>query len=67
MIKSPASYWGGCIYAIVTLSQDKQQRTRIHKNIILYFYSSTGTFVWNAQERCRESEQPAGSEFQPTF
>ena len=51
---------------------NKQQGTRIYKNIILYLYFSTMTLVWcrravgeslHPQRSCCESEQQAGTDF----
>ena len=59
------------LYSIQPLDLDKQRRTRIYKDIILYFYSLTVTLVWSrsairessrTRRSCRETEQPAGTD-----
>ena len=58
--------------SILPLDLDKQQRRRIYKNIILYFYFSTVTLVWcsraiveslRTQKSYQELKQPAGTDF----
>ena len=58
--------------SIQLLGLDKQRVTRIYKNIIICFNSSTVTLVWSrraiwessrTRRSCRESKQPAGTDF----
>ena len=67
-------YFSKC--CILSLDLDKQWRTRIFKDKILYFYSFIVTLVWSrravgesfhTQRSCWKSEQLVESEFQPKF